>query len=72
MKQVLIAIDQFINTLFLGYADESISARAYRLRDKGWSWQHKWIDRLFFWQQNHCKESYISELKRQQLPIEYR
>lgn len=32
LKQVLIALDQLLNTLFKGYADETLSSRAYRLR----------------------------------------
>lgn len=72
MKQFLIALDQLINTLMGGYADESISARSYRLRNKGWSLQYKLINKLFFWQKDHCKASFISEIKRRQLPVEYR
>lgn len=29
-KQVLIALDQLLNTLFRGYADETLSSRAWR------------------------------------------
>ena len=36
VKQVLIALDQLANTLLAGHADETLSARAYRLsRDHG-------------------------------------
>ena len=34
MKQVAIAFDQLINTLLGGYADETLSARAHRMRVK--------------------------------------
>ena len=66
MKQTFLALDQFINTLLpapfegFGFADETISARAWRLR-KSDHWfcknAHKWIDRIFFWHYNHCDES---------------
>lgn len=75
MKQFLISIDQTFNTVVYlksdgwGMADETLSARAWRLRHK--SNAYKWIDRLFFWQIQHCKQSYLSELRRKQLPSEY-
>ena len=30
------------------------------------------VDKLFFWQRQHCFQSYISEFERKQLPEEYR
>lgn len=67
--QVLIAIDQFVNTLFCGYADETLSSRAYRHKmDGSRSWPAWIIDHLFFWQKDHCKEAFESELERNQLP----
>lgn len=66
-----IELDQFINTLIPnGYADESLSSRAYRRacikKDRMWP---MWIiDHLFFWQDEHCKAAYESEMERSQLP----
>lgn len=68
MKQVLIAIDQLANALIGGYADETISARAYR---KGWRYRQQIINWLFR-DPAHCRDSYTSELQRSQLPREYR
>ena len=71
--QVLVAIDQLINTLLGGYADETLSARAWRHHlDNSLHWPHKVIDFIFFWQDSHCKTAYESELFRQQYPEEYR
>ncbi|MCK9369108.1 hypothetical protein M0R04_04070 [Candidatus Dojkabacteria bacterium] len=76
LDQILIAIDQLLNTLVWlkcdgsGYADESLSARAWRLRE--YSKMYKVIDTIFFWQSAHCLISYNSEVKRRQLPKEYR
>ncbi len=75
--QILIALDQLLNTLiglFLGdgWADESVSAKAYRLREKGWGKAYRFINKIFFWQDNHSKSSYISEDEQRQLPPEYR
>ena len=36
-KQVLVALDQLVNALFGGWADETLSSRCWRKRDKtGW------------------------------------
>lgn len=71
--QVLIGIDQLINTLFAGYADETLSARAYRCRNKrNWAVIMRLIDGLFFWQKAHCRGAYLMEIERRQLPDVYR
>jgi len=74
MKQVLIAIDQLFNAMFGGWADETLSARCWRKRNDGQGWEaaYRLIDLLFFWQHQHCRQSYESEQKRRQLPAEYR
>ncbi|EQM95091.1 hypothetical protein [Oxalobacter paraformigenes] len=73
-RQIPIAVDQLINTFFGGWADETISSAAWRKRceSKGWALLRKMIDALFFWQTDHCKTAYESELKRRQLPEELR
>jgi hypothetical protein len=52
-RQLAIAADQVVNVLLLGWADESLSARAYRAYVKG-RWFGRFsmplIDKLFFWQ----------------------
>ena len=68
LKQIAIALDQLANALLGGMADETLSARAHRT---GSSWEPV-IDALFFWQDDHCFESYLSEKERKQLPPEYR
>lgn len=74
MMQILIAIDQLLNALCGGYADETLSARMYRNRNKSWFWAllYREVNRMFFLQDNHCFESYLSEIQRKQLPSEYR
>lgn len=74
-KQVLIAIDQLFNTLASGYADETLSSRAHRMREKGhkyWKWTARFIDLVFFFDPDHCRTSYESERNRMQLPPEMR
>ena len=74
LKQTLIALDQVINALAGGWADETISARAYRSQhlSRGWHWVRVIVDAVFFWDEQHCRDSYLSECGRQQLPPEYR
>lgn len=71
-EQVAIAFDQQVNTLIPGgYADETLSSRAHRMREKGqkyWGWTADAIDTLFFWQTAHCLQAYKDELARKQLP----
>lgn len=69
LKQVLIAIDQLLNTLLGGYADETLSSRAWRhYIDGSRKWPKILIDGLFFWQNEHCRSSYESEILRTQVP----
>ena len=75
LKNFGIGLDQTVNTLVklsdgYGSVDEMLSARAWRLRE-----EHPklrlWIDRLFFWDDNHCQECFVIEMNREQLPEIY-
>ena len=71
--QILIALDQLLNTLLGGWADETLSARAYRQQDKRrWYILMTLINMVFFLQPNHCQNSYVSELNRKHISREYR
>ncbi len=74
LEQIPIALDQLVNTVCGGWADETISSRAWRMRTKStaWSWLRETIDFIFRWQKDHCKTSYESELERRHLPPELR
>ena len=71
-----IAFDQWVNaTFFNGWADETLSARAYRNAVKGnkkWDIIMRGINILFFWQNHHCRGAYAQEQKRMHMPPEYR
>ncbi len=72
-RQVLIAVDQLANTLTGGMADETLSARVYRIELNGGNyWPRRFIDGLFFWQENHCARSWQAEYARHHLPASYR
>lgn len=73
-QQIAIAFDQLCNALLGGWADETLSSRAWRLRHagKGWALTRRLIDALFFWQEGHCKAAHESEVNRMHLPEEQR
>lgn len=67
--QIAVALDQLVNTLFAGFADETLSSRAYRLSvERNRHWPKRIIDLLFFFQKEHCKTAYESEQERAHLP----
>lgn len=74
---LLIATSQFFNTLTGGMPDETFSARMWRLElDENWFGKLvrpciDWFFRTFFNDIDHCFESYLSEVKRNQLPKKY-
>lgn len=74
IDQILIAFDQFINSIFGGWADETLSSRLYRKRNVNCFWKvsKEFVDFIFFFQKEHCKSSYESEVKRKHFPKELR
>lgn len=72
-KAVLIAVDQLVNAALGGWPDETMSSRAWRWYVSGRrAWPRAIIDRLFFWEDDHCFASYTSEREGRQLPPELR
>ena len=72
-KRTLIAVDQLLNTLLGGWPAETLSSRCWRWsRDGVRAWPRRVVDRLFFWQREHCRESYENERLGRQLPPELR
>jgi len=78
LTQVAIAIDQLLNALLRGWADETLSSRAWRMWVKGKPMGLFWkplIDTLFWFQArdfNHCQRSYENEKRRYNSPAEMR
>lgn len=70
---ILIAIDQLFNALTGGAADETLSSRTYRgamlakQPKKRWRVLYRIINGIFF-DVNHCKTAYESEISRKQYP----
>ena len=75
IKQVLIALDQLVNAIFGGWADETLSSRTWRHKDQpGWRLLRWILDTVaaLFGDKNHCRASYVSEKNRTQCPPEVR
>lgn len=74
---VLIGIDQLFNALTGGAADETFSSRCYRgavlveKPKKRWCFWYAFVNGLFF-DKDHCKTAYESEVHRRQYPSEFR
>ena len=70
---LLIAADQLLNTIVGGYPDETFSCRVHRESKSGqrfWKAARRLINFIFFWQKDHCLESYQSERLRRHFPAE--
>lgn len=75
LKQVLVALDQALNALLGGWADETLSSRCWRLRHlPGWGTARRVLDLVagLLGDKDHCKASYDSEWLRLQCPPELR
>lgn len=73
-SQLFIAVNQVVNVLLLGgMADETISARAYRLMLEGTTnIPYRVINFIFFWESDHCFIAYREEIERKQYPAHYK
>lgn len=56
-KQVFVAVDQLVNALLGGYADETLSSFCHRENPR----MAAIIDTILFFDPDHCRRSYESE-----------
>ena len=70
LLNIIIALDQTINAVVRGSPDETLSARAYRNKDM-YGYPYVVINYIFFWQEDHCRQAYWSEVIRAHLPKDY-
>lgn len=73
-RKIGVLIETVANVLAGGDADETVSARAFRLsqRNRAWAAARQVIDALFYWDAvivggrtiGHCEQAYILELVR--------
>tara|TARA_R110000803_G_scaffold77667_1_gene142513 strand:+ start:333 stop:665 length:333 start_codon:yes stop_codon:yes gene_type:complete len=74
VKNLLIAFDQFVwvvVTLGWGYPDETISSASYRYEKEAlWAKiMRPLVDTLFFFEKDHCRIAYQSEVLRTHAPL---
>lgn len=57
-------ISQGFNCIVLfGSQDQTVSARCYVNRDDTvWGFMYRFINGVYFWQEDHCYESHLSDL----------
>ena len=77
IRRVLIALDQFANTLCGGWPDETISSVCYRKSQEKGHYGFKFLKIVLDLvltpiDQDHCFQSFLAEVRREQLPMEYR
>ena len=73
--QVFVALDQLLNAVLGGWADETLSSRAWRTGNKGrlaGRIAQPVIDTIFFWQEDHCWSAFVAERYQRQSPPEAR
>lgn len=77
LRNILIGLDQLVwvlLTLGAGSPDETVSAAAWRSEKQGKLFgqlARPLLDALFFFDKQHCYNSYLSEIQRKHLPKEY-
>lgn len=74
LYQVSIAVNQCVNALLGGYADETLSSRAYRSDLRGARLGRilrPLLDRLYFWQKAHCRGAYNAEMFRRHMAKQF-
>lgn len=56
--RVQVAASRMLNTVLGGREDEMLSSRIHRERIE---WARAVIDRIFFWEKEHCRASFVWE-----------
>lgn len=63
VTRIAAAISELCNAAIGGHNNETLSGRAYRRRHKSkrGAFAYKWINRVFFWQKDHCFHSHLDD-----------
>ena len=71
-RAILIAVDQLLAAIIIGYPDPTLSAVAWVWEQTGKrAWPRKAIDTVFFWEPHHCYKSWGSELLQKHYPADF-
>ena len=73
ITRIFVLISQTVNVIcFNGFPDEMFSARCYRERnDPIWEKRRVFLDKVYFWQDQHCQQCFVWEESRIDLPGDY-
>lgn len=58
---ILEALSQLLHAVLGGSPNITVSAAAYLKREK-YPWLYRSINRVFFWQDDHCRDSWVSDI----------
>lgn len=63
VTRIAAALSELCNAIIGGHNNETLSGRAYRRRNKSkrGALAYKWINRVFFWQKDHCFQSHLDD-----------
>lgn len=66
--EVMRVFSVLLNVLSGGHSAQTLCGRAYALRHtrKGWAVLNKMLDTIFFWDREHCRGSYVGDIRRAQ------
>lgn len=59
LTRIAAALSELMNACIGGHNNETLSGRAWRTNH----WTVKYINRVFFWQENHCLTSHLDDVK---------
>ena len=64
LLRVLAWLSQGVNCILLGgHHDVTVSARAYLNRERrGWKIAYRTLNAVFFWQDDHCRDSWLADV----------
>ena len=72
---VLSLFSRVVNAVFYGGSmNQTLSSRAHVMADldpNNWRKTRRWINRLFFFQDDHCASAWAAELKRARKTVSY-
>lgn len=64
-------LSRFLNAAFFGGSTyQTLSARAYIEKGRGWVFLRRALNALFFWQLNHCREAWETEIRHAQRTLQ--
>lgn len=66
--EIMRVFSVLLNVLLLGHSAQTLCGRAYALRHTSlfWAAAYKVLNTIFFWDRDHCRGSYVGDIRRAQ------